>query len=62
MTKQDLLGENEQLRAQLSEAQETRAAQYRSFLTAAEEGLQAEIAEHLEDKQKLLQQKGSEYR
>ncbi len=62
MTKQNLLVENEQLRAQLSEAQETRAAQYRSLLTAAEEELQAEIAAYLEDKKKLLQQKGSEYR
>ena len=57
MTKQDLLGENEQLRAQLSEAQGTQEAQHRFLLTAAEEELQAEIAEHLEDKQKLLQQK-----
>ena len=55
MTKQKFLAENEQLRAKLSAAQETQAAQYRSLLTAAEEEIQAEISEHLEDKKKIIQ-------
>ena len=62
MMRQNFFLESGQLGAQFYTAQKAREAENRSRLASAEEKLQAEIAEHLEDKKKLLQQKGSEYR
>jgi len=56
MTKQEFIVENKELRARLSAAHGSRRAQHRSVLTSVQRKLQAETAEHLEDKQKLIQQ------